>query len=83
MASALLAVAFVVTTSRNRGVAEKPTPISRDVADAGALATAHRLAGWRQSLAQFVDRQLLRFFHCALPSGLDPHDFDLSDLTKS
>lgn len=29
----------------------------------------------------YLDRCWVALFYCALPSGLQPHDFDLSDLT--
>jgi hypothetical protein len=82
MASALLAVALVVTTSRERGIYERPVHLSAGVADADSFASTHRLARWQQGLNQFVDRQLIRCFHCALPSGLEPHDLDLGDLNR-
>ena len=80
MASALLAVAFVITTARERGIYARPAHLSAGVADADSLASTHRLARWQQGIALFLDRQLIRCFYCALPSGLEPHDLDLGDL---
>ncbi|MCB0061144.1 MAG: hypothetical protein KDE19_03480 [Caldilineaceae bacterium] len=75
MASALLAVAFVVTTSRTR-VAHGPQPY------VATVATENVPTPWRRRIAEVVDRQLIRLFHCALPSGLEFQDLDLSDLER-
>lgn len=82
MASALLAVAFVVTTSRNRTVHEAHSHKVDLVAERAQAPLVDRSHPWYQSLAQQVEQQLMRLFHCAIPDGLDRHDFDLGDLPK-
>ena len=81
MATALLAVAFVAIAARERASNER---FGERLAQAKPMHTprlTNQVIPWPRRLVQAIDRQIIRHFHCALPSGLEPEDFDLSNLT--
>ncbi len=81
MTTALLAVAFMAVSARERAINEQP---GERFAQANSINTprlADQSLPWHQRLVQAIARQISRHFYCALPSGLEPQDFDLSDLS--
>ena len=84
MASTLLATAFVITSARSRSHSERMYQVHQ--ADTGTelehVRSAHRYhIGRVRWLIAAIDRRVATYFHCAIPDGLEPQDFDLSDLT--
>jgi hypothetical protein len=79
IASALLAVAFVVISSREQAYTEADidrTPPAKCQEFAGEVQSQR----WYERFSRAVDRWLIKLFHCALPSGLEPKDLDLYNL---
>ena len=81
MATALLATAFVVTNVRSRNHADQPMHRNRHVANELPVSTT-QTSGLLPRLNAAIDRNVVAIFHCAIPSGLEPRDFDLNDLTQ-
>jgi len=85
MASTLLSVAFAVTATRGRTAPHNPRYTINNTAKNNVNTVHDRVSEdrqptrWYQRIGQGIERQYDTFFHCALPSGLETDDFDLSD----
>ncbi|MEZ4617072.1 MAG: hypothetical protein R2867_16410 [Caldilineaceae bacterium] len=79
IASALLAVGPVGTPRPNRVVRLQESPLAQSQHHVDTKPQAQSI-GWYQRVVQAVDQLLIRLFYCAIPSGLEAHDFDLSKL---
>lgn len=84
IASTLLATAFVVTAARSRAQSGRTYQVTHAVDDRAKIdnvrsAPIHRTRFIHKFIAA-IDHRFAGYFHCAIPNGLEPRDFELSDL---